>query len=102
MRLHQALNLATVQVEHKQAFEATIASLRYGAVHVNCCTIAGFAIPKLSWGAFPGNQPHVRPVTNELHSCPVYALTTPGWLSEGQQLRHLLHTMLCCLALTVP
>lgn len=45
------------QKEHAQAFDRAVADLRYGCIVVNGPTILGFAISKLTWGAFPGNTP---------------------------------------------
>ena len=89
-----------MQAEHKQVFEAAIAGLRYGSVQVNSCTIAGYAIPKLSWGAFPGNQPDdIRSGNCAVHNvllydhvqksvlyCPFKLAPTHLWSSQHRNL----------------
>ena len=37
------------------AFESALADLRYGSIGVNCWSGAGYAIPTMTWGAFPGH-----------------------------------------------
>lgn len=43
------------QRQQAQALEQAIAQLCYGAIGVNAWIGAGFALPGLAWGAFPGN-----------------------------------------------
>ncbi|OEC89662.1 aldehyde dehydrogenase family protein [Acinetobacter sp. YK3] len=38
-----------------QAFENTLADLRYGTIGINVWSAIGFLVPSLSWGAFAGN-----------------------------------------------
>lgn len=40
---------------HAHAVDAAIADLRYGCVGVNVWTGAGFLIPEVPWGAYPGH-----------------------------------------------
>ncbi|KAK9835218.1 hypothetical protein WJX81_006473 [Elliptochloris bilobata] len=44
-----------VMQEHADAVDAAVAALRYGSVNVNVASMLGFCIPRLTWGAFPGN-----------------------------------------------
>jgi len=37
-----------------------VAGLRYGAVGINIPSFVAFSFPKLSWGAYPGNDPKVH------------------------------------------
>ncbi len=41
--------------EHAGAVDAAVAALRYGSINVNVATMLGFCVPRLTWGAFPGN-----------------------------------------------
>jgi acyl-CoA reductase-like NAD-dependent aldehyde dehydrogenase len=41
---------------HQAIFEQSIANLHYGSIGVNIWTGANFAIPAMTWGAFPGNS----------------------------------------------
>jgi acyl-CoA reductase-like NAD-dependent aldehyde dehydrogenase len=43
---------------HQAIFERSISNLRYGSIGVNIWTGANFAIPAMTWGAFPGNSMH--------------------------------------------
>jgi acyl-CoA reductase-like NAD-dependent aldehyde dehydrogenase len=44
------------QRSHQAIFERSIGNLRYGSIGVNIWTGANFAIPAMTWGAFPGNS----------------------------------------------
>ncbi len=44
------------QRSHQAILERSISNLRYGNIGVNIWTGANFAIPTLTWGAFPGNS----------------------------------------------
>ena len=52
-----------VQAQHAEALDRAIAGLRYGSINVNVATMLGFCVPKLTWGAYPGNTPQVLPPT---------------------------------------
>ena len=52
--------LLQVQKQHPQAFDRTIANLKYGSINVNVCNIIGYAVSRLTWGAFPGHTMQVR------------------------------------------
>ena len=41
------------------ALDKAVAGLRYGAVGVNIPSFVAYSFPKLSWGAYPGNDPKV-------------------------------------------
>jgi hypothetical protein len=49
-----------VSAAHADAVESAVAALRYGSININVATMLGFCVPKLTWGAFPGNTPQVR------------------------------------------
>jgi len=42
------------------ALDKAVAGLRYGAVGINIPSFVAYSFPKLSWGAYPGNDPKVR------------------------------------------
>lgn len=48
-----------VQAQHAEALDRAIAGLKYGSINVNVATMLGFCVPKLTWGAYPGNPPQV-------------------------------------------
>ena len=48
-----------VASEHSAAVETAVAELRYGSININVATMLGFSVPKLTWGAYPGNKPQV-------------------------------------------
>ena len=50
-----------VMEEHASAVDAAVAALRYGSVNINVASMLGFCVPRLTWGAFPGNPITVRP-----------------------------------------
>ena len=50
-----------VSAAHGDAVERAVAALRYGSVNINVVTMLGFCVPKLTWGAYPGNTPRVLP-----------------------------------------
>ncbi len=50
-----------VQAQHAEALDRAIAALKYGSINVNVATMLGFCVPKLTWGAYPGNPPQVPP-----------------------------------------
>lgn len=52
-----------VMAEHAGAVDAAIAALRYGSINVNVSNIMGFCVPRLTWGAFPGNSVQACPAT---------------------------------------
>ena len=43
------------QKHSKEELDYLISSLKYGSVAVNCPTTLVFAVPSLTWGAYPGN-----------------------------------------------
>lgn len=43
------------QKHSKEELDYLISSLKYGSVAVNCPTTLIFAVPSLTWGAYPGN-----------------------------------------------
>ncbi len=47
---------ARTQKAHAAQWSETLRQLRYGNIGVNIWTGANFAIPMLTWGAFPGNS----------------------------------------------
>ena len=47
----------SVSTHHADAVDKAVAALRYGSVNINVVTMLGFCVPKLTWGAFPGNTP---------------------------------------------
>ena len=47
--------------EHAGAVDAAVAALRYGSVNINVASMLGFCIPRITWGAFPGNPVQARP-----------------------------------------
>jgi len=47
--------------QHAGAVDAAVAGLRYGSVNVNVASMLGFCVPRLTWGAFPGNPVQARP-----------------------------------------
>ena len=50
-----------VMEEHASAVDAAVAALRYGSVNINVASMLGFCVPRLTWGAFPGNPITARP-----------------------------------------
>ena len=44
------------QRSHQAILERSIGNLRYGSIGVNIWTGANFAMPAMTWGAFPGNS----------------------------------------------
>ena len=52
--------LLQVQKQHPQAFDRAIANLKYGSINVNVCNLIGYAVTRLTWGAFPGHKMQVR------------------------------------------
>ena len=50
-----------VMEEHAGAVDAAVAALRYGSVNINVASMLGFCVPRLTWGAFPGNPVQARP-----------------------------------------
>ena len=46
--------------EHAGAVDAAVTALRYGSINVNVATMLGFCVPRLTWGAFPGNPLEAR------------------------------------------
>ena len=50
-----------VPMHHADAVDKAVAGLRYGSVNINVATMLGFSVPKLTWGAYPGNTPQARP-----------------------------------------
>ena len=50
-----------VMEEHASAVDAAVAALRYGSVNINVASMLGFCVPRLTWGAFPGNPVTARP-----------------------------------------
>jgi hypothetical protein len=49
-----------VSTQHADAVDRAVAALRYGSVNINVVTMLGFCVPKLTWGAYPGNSAQVR------------------------------------------
>ena len=49
-----------VATQHADAVDRAITDLRYGSININVVTMLGFCVPKLTWGAYPGNTPQVR------------------------------------------
>ena len=49
-----------VSTQHADAVDKAVAALRYGSININVVTMLGFCVPKLTWGAYPGNTPQVR------------------------------------------
>lgn len=47
----------SVSTHHADAVDKAVAALRYGSVNINVATMLGFCVPKLTWGAYPGNTP---------------------------------------------
>ena len=47
------------------ALDKAVAGLRYGSVCVNAPSFVGYSFPKLSWGAFPGNNPQVKSFSSD-------------------------------------
>lgn len=60
-----------VSAAHAEAVESAVAALRYGSININVVTMLGFCVPKLTWGAFPGNTPHVRTHLHHPSSSPL-------------------------------
>ena len=54
---------------HPEAVDRAVAGLRYGSVNVNVATMLGFCVPKLTWGAYPGNTPQVGLPTARCCTC---------------------------------
>ena len=50
-----------VSAHHADAVDKAVAALRYGSVNINVVTMLGFCVPKLTWGAYPGNKPQACP-----------------------------------------
>ena len=51
----------SVMTHHADAVDKAVAALRYGSVNINVVTMLGFCVPKLTWGAYPGNTPQACP-----------------------------------------
>ena len=49
-----------VSTHHAEALDKAVADLKYGSINVNVATMLGFCVPKLTWGAYPGNTPQAR------------------------------------------
>ena len=58
----------SVMTHHAEAVDKAVAALRYGSVNINVVTMLGFCVPKLTWGAYPGNTPQACP-------CPAASLS---------------------------
>ena len=60
---------SSVKAVGNEAFDNFIAQLAYGSVSVNVPALLSFAIPTLSWGAFPGHTPQdIMSGTGHVHN----------------------------------
>jgi len=60
--------------EYRRELDDAVAALRYGCVGVNVWCGAGFLLPPLPWGAYPGNTPaHIRSGTGVVHNSRLFS-----------------------------